>query len=136
MSYYYNFMPPKKEKPLTKKERKRLEELKKKEEEERLEKERKEREEKERKEAEERERKRKAEEDLFNAAERERLKVEEREGMPYETALKNAIRKQLEKFNADQEWKRYLARPDRININDVKQLNKLRFAFQEISRAL
>lgn len=137
-------MPPKKEKPLTKKEKKRLEEQKRKEEEERLEKERLEREEKELKEAQERERKRKAEEDLFNAAERERLKIEEREGMPYENSLKNAIKKQMEKFKAEQDWKKYLAKPDSVFIDDNKklefeldkQLNHLRHALQDISRPL
>lgn len=128
-------MPPKK---LTKREQKALEkEQKLQEERERQQKIEAEKEEQ-RKREEEEERKRRVEEELFNAAEKERLKVEEKDFFQYENTLKNAIKRQLEKFDAEQEWKKYLLDPSHLNTNDPKQMahqiNKLRFAFKEISR--
>jgi hypothetical protein len=129
-------MPPKKK--ISKKEQRKIDaELKKAEELERLKKLEEEKAEQQRKD-EEAQKKRKAEEELFNAAERERLKVEEKEFFHYENTLKNAIKKQLERFDAEQEWKKYLADPDHLNTNDPKQmaiqLNKLKFAFKEIGK--
>lgn len=124
-------MPPKKE--LTKAQRRKLEEEHKKKEEE----ERKKIEDEKaailKKKRDEEEMVRKAEEELFNAAEKERLVMEKNESSHYDLNLIKALQKQEDKFNQEQEWKRYLAKGDQANVADLRQVNDLMSVFKEIS---